>query len=500
MKKYTYIIIGGGIAGGRACGGIRKVDDQGSIALVTEESHRPYQRPPLSKGYLRDEADLERVYLREAGYYSEHEIELIAGVAATAIDADARHVKLADGRTLVYEKLLLATGGQALRLPLPGEDLENVFTLRTIEDAEQIRAAASNGTHALVMGGSFIGAEAAASLAQMGLKITEIFPESRLLELIVPPEVSEHLDALYAEHGIRVLPGVVSEGLEGDGRVERAKLDNGETLDIDLVVMGVGIRLNTKLAQETGLDVREEDDAIRVDETLRTSDPHIYAAGDLAAWPDATFDERLRVEHWDVARRQGMRAGRNMAGENEPYTALPYFFSDLFDLSFEVWGNLAHWDRAVLRGSLASGSFAYFYFDQDRLTGVLAVGRPDAERMPMQSLVKARPTYDRVADAVQDESVDLAEIAGAEPTSGAGQGEETAELSFAEDIAPLFREMDIDKMKEISDFDLSDYDDVRERAEGIYASLADGSMPCDGPWPDERIAKFRRWIDQGMKA
>ena len=279
---------------------------------------------------------MERIYLREAGHYSEHNIELIAGVAATAIDADARHVKLADGRTLAYEKLLLATGGQALRLPLPGEDLENVFTLRTIEDSEQIRAAASNGKRALVMGGSFIGAEAAASLAQMGREITEIFPESRLLELIVPPEVSEHLDAMYAEHGIRVLPGVVSEGLEGDGR----------------------------------------------------------------------------VEHWDVARRQGMRAGRNMAGESEPYTALPYFFSDLFDLSFEVWGNLAHWDRAVLRGSLASGSFAYFYFNQDHLTGVLAVGRPDAERIPMQSLIKAQPTYDEVAGTVQDESIDLAEIAG----------------------------------------------------------------------------------------
>ncbi len=492
----AYVVVGGGMAGGRACEGIRKVDGEGSIVLVTQEAHRPYERPPLSKKYLRNEVGLERVYLQDAAYYEEHDVELIQGVAAVALDTEERRIELDDGRILGYEKLLLATGGQALRLPLPGSDLKNVFTLRTIEDAEGIRRAAGDGKRALVMGGSFIGAEVTASLTQMGLEVTEIFPESRLLELIVSPEVSEHLNALYERHGARVLPGVVSEGLEGDGRVERATLDNGETLDVDLVVMGVGIELNTTLAREAGLDVREEDGAILVDEMLRTSDLHVYAAGDIAAWPDATFDQRLRVEHWDVARRQGLRAGRNMAGEEEPYTALPYFFSDLFDLSFEVWGNLSNWDRTVLRGSLEEGSFAYYYFDRDRLTGVLAVGRPDAERVPMQSLVEARPSYGEMADDLRDEDVDLADLAGEGPAEGTEGG---AELSFAEDIAPLFREKDVEEMRDISGFDLSDVEDVREWAQGIYAQLSDGSMPCDGPWPEERLATFKRWMDQGMK-
>jgi len=497
METYKYVIIGGGIAGGRACEGIRKVDGEGRIVLVAQEPHRPYQRPPLSKKYLRDEVSLERVYLQDAGYYDEHQIDLIQGVAATALDAGAREIALDDGRVLKYEKLLLATGGQALRLPLPGSDLDNVFTLRTIEDSQHIRQAAGDAKRALVMGGSFIGAEATASLSQMGLAVVEIFPESRLLELIVPPELSERLAALYEKHGVRVLPGVVSDKLEGDGRVERAALDNGETLDVDLVVMGVGIRLNTDLARKAGLDVREEDGAILVDETLRTSDPRVYAAGDVAAWPDATFEQRLRVEHWDVARRQGLRAGRNMAGDEAPYEALPYFFSDLFDLSFEVWGNLSSWERAVLRGSLEEGSFAYYYFEADRLTGVLAVDRPDAERAPMQSLVQARPAYDEVADSLQDEDLDLGTLTGQESSE---KGKAGSELSFAQDVAPLFRDKDVDEMKGIAGFDLSDYDDVRERAEGIYARLSDGSMPCDGPWSEERVAKFKRWMDGGMKA
>jgi 3-phenylpropionate/trans-cinnamate dioxygenase ferredoxin reductase subunit len=496
MQSYKYVIVGGGLAGGRACQGIRKVDAEGSISLVTDEVHRPYERPPLSKGYLRGETGLNRVYLQDSGYYLQEDVYFFLGVGAQTIDTDARQIELEDGRVLSYEKLLLATGGRAFRLPLPGSDLENVFTLRTIEDSDQIQAVAEEGKRALVLGGSFIGAEVTASLTQMGVEVVEIFPESRLLERIVPPEVSEHLQTMFEEHGARVLPGVVADRLTGDGQVERAELDNGETLDVDFVVMGVGIRLNTDLARDAGLDVQDEDGAVLVDEMLRTSDPHIYAAGDIAAWPDPTFGERLRVEHWDVARRQGLRAGRNMAGEEKPYTALPYFFSDLFDLSFEVWGNLSSWDRTVLRGSLEGGSFAYYYFDEDRLTGVLAAGRPGGERTPMRKLVEAQPMVDEVAGDLQNEEIDLSDLTEEDPAAAAEKG---PELSFAEDIAPLFRDKDVNEMKEISGFDLSDYDDVRERAAGIYSQLTDGSMPCDEQWTDEKLSMFKRWMDQGMR-
>jgi NADPH-dependent 2,4-dienoyl-CoA reductase/sulfur reductase-like enzyme len=415
MKTPKYVIIGGGLVGGRACQGIRKVDDlngyaEGSVALVTGEHHVPYQRPPLSKGYLTGRQGLDKVYLKEDAYYAQNAIEVIKGVRATAVHPATRTVALDDGGMLGYDKLLLATGGRAWRLPIPGSDLTGVFTLRTIEDSEAIRQAAQPGRHALVLGGSFIGSEVAASLAQLGLDVTMVFPESRLLERVVPQELGALLHAKYEAHGVQILTGTRPQSLGGNGAVERVVLDNGQTLAVDLAVMGVGIRLNTELARDAGLQMSEQG-AVIVDEFLRTSDPHIYAAGDIAAWPDPTFGKRLRVEHWDVAWRQGMRAGRNMAGESKPYTTLPYFFSDLFDLSFEVWGDLTAWDRTVLRGTLKEGSFAFYYFYQGQMVGVLAVDRPDEERKPMEALVKARPAYDSVAARLSDKDVDLDTVA-----------------------------------------------------------------------------------------
>jgi 3-phenylpropionate/trans-cinnamate dioxygenase ferredoxin reductase subunit len=413
MQSYRYVIIGGGLAGQRAGDGIRKMDAEGTVALITEEPHMPYERPPLSKGYLTGKKGLDRVYLKEDDYYAQNGIEVIKGVRANRTDPAARTVTLDDGRVLGYEKLLLATGGRAWRLPIPGNDLPGVFTLRTIEDSDGIRQAAEPGKQALVLGGSFIGSEVASSLAQLGLGVTMVFPEGRLLELIVPEELSALLHAKYGANGVRILSGTKPQRLEGDGRVRQAVLDSGETLAVDLVVMGVGIRLNTELARDAGLELLElgERDAVIVDETLRTSDPNIYAAGDIAAWPDPTFGKRLRVEHWDVARRQGLRAGRNMAGEEKPYTSLPYFFSDLFDFSFEVWGDLTAWDRTVTRGTLESGIFALYYFDRGKMVGVLAVGQPDEERKPMQALVKARPAYEDVATRLVDEGEDLGTLA-----------------------------------------------------------------------------------------
>ncbi len=496
MEKYRYVIIGGGIAGGRTAEGIRKVDKNGSIVLVTDEQHRPYERPPLSKKYLREEVEKEKVFLQGMNFYQENNVEILDGRAVIKIDRSHNLVILDNDTRLEYESLMLATGGRANRLPLPGNELENVFTLRTIEDANAIRSAAGNGKTALVMGGSFIGAEVAASLSQMGTEVIEIFPESRLLELIAPEEFSQHVHKLFDINNIRVLPGTVAEILEEKGQSIVAKLDNGETEEIDFVVMGVGIQLNTDLAKDAGLEIRDGDGAILVDEYLRTSDPNIYAAGDIAAWPDTTFEHRLRVEHWDVARRQGLRGGRNMAGDVEPYTALPYFFSDLFDLSFEVWGDLSKWDQTVRRGTLDSGSFAYFYFVDDKLTGVFAIDRPDDERIPMQTLIKERASFGDIAEQVADEQVHLDDLIETEVESDVAP---TGEISFNQDIRPLFREKDIEEMKDIAGFDLSNYDDAREWADGIYSTLADGSMPCDGPWPDEDIAKFKKWMETDFK-
>ena len=406
MKPFTYVIVGGGLAGGRATQGIRSVDTSGSIALIAGEPHPPHERPPLSKGYLTGRQGLDKVYWKDDAFYAENEIQVLKGVRATMIDPGAHTVTLEDGQILRYDKLLLATGGHAWRLPIPGSDLPSVFTLRTIADSDAIREVAQSAQRALVVGGSFIGSEAAASLAQLGLQVTMVFPESRLLSRVVPEELSIFLHDKYAAHGVQFLTGTKPDRLEGHGAVERAILDDGQALNVGLVVMGVGIRLNTELARQAGLTIWERN-AVLVDELLRTSDPDIYAAGDIAAWPDPTFGQRMRVEHWDVAYRQGMRAGRNMAGEGKPYTTLPYFFSDLFDFSFEVWGDLTAWDQTVRRGAIARGSFALYYFHQGRMVGVLAVDRPDEERKPMTALVKARPMYSDVGAKLSDEATDL---------------------------------------------------------------------------------------------
>jgi NADPH-dependent 2,4-dienoyl-CoA reductase/sulfur reductase-like enzyme len=218
--------------------------------------------------------------------------------------------------------------------------------------------------------------------------------------------LSAFLADKYGDHGVRILTGTKPVRLLGDGVVEQVELDNGEMVRAELVVMGVGIDLNAELAESAGLELDQEG-AVIVNETLQTSDPDIYAAGDIAAWPSSAFGKRLRVEHWDVARGQGLRAGRNMAGETKQYTALPYFFSDLFDLSFEVWGDLASWDQTVLRGTLQEKSFAFFYFKDGQMVGVLAVDRPDEERKPMQHLVRARVRFESVAAALSEAAVEL---------------------------------------------------------------------------------------------
>ena len=406
-----YVIVGGGLTGGRACQGIRAIDAEGAIALVTAEEHLPYERPPLSKGYLTGKEGLDHVYFKPEAYYAENHVEVIQGETVVRVDPAAHGIFLESGQTIGYGKLLLATGGRAWRLPIAGGELPGVYTLRTIGDSEAIRQAAHPGVAALVLGGSFIGSEVAASLSQLGAEVTMVFPESRLLERVATEELSSYLHAKYVDHGVQILPGRRPERLEGSGTVERAVLDSGPTLDASLVVMGVGIRLNSELARDAGLQIGDRG-AVVVDEFLRTSDPDIYAAGDIAAWPDPSFGKRLRVEHWDVARRQGLRAGRNMAGEGKPYTTMPYFFSDLYDLSFEVWGDLTAWDQTVRRGSIESGSFALYYFDRGKLTGVLAAGRPDGERKPMQELVRARLDYNAVGSQLGDEGSDLGALLG----------------------------------------------------------------------------------------
>ncbi len=411
MSDYDYVIIGGGLASARACEGIRELDASGSIALVTAEPRLPYHRPPLSKAYLRGERPLARLYVQQESFYREHRITVLAGTEAARITRRSRRVSLASGESIGYGELLLATGGRAWRLPLSGADLPGVFTLRTVDDCDAIRAAVSGARQVVVIGGSFIGCEVAASLTQMGVPVTMCFLEEYPLQALVPPELGQLIRSMLEERGARVIAATRPERIMGDGRAERVQLENGMLLDADVVIMGVGIRLNTQLAREAELELTEMSGVV-VDEHLRTSDPHIWAAGDIAAWPDPHSGQRIRVEHWDVAYNQGHRAGRNMAGADEPYRILPYFFSDILDLSFEAWGTLARSERILVRGSVAERSVSYWYVHEGRVLGVLAIGRPEPEREAMQALVARGPLAAEVEVVLMDTGVDLASLAG----------------------------------------------------------------------------------------
>jgi len=413
MEVYKYVIVGGGLAADSACAGIRQVDPSGAVALIAAEPHLPYQRSLLSKEYLSGREGLDRVFLRDAAHYEQSGVEVLAGARAEHVDPLACILSLDDGHEIGYDRLLLATGSRARHLAFPGNDLGSVFTLRTIEDADRIRAAttASAAGRALVLGGSFIASEVAATLAQMGLSVTLAFPESRLLERVVPEPRRQMIETVHASQGVQIDAKTVVERLEGEDSVQRAVLSNRQALGVDLVVMGAGILLNTELALDAGLPL-DESRAVLVDEYLRTEDPSIYAAGDIASWSDARYDKRLRVEHWDVARAQGLRAGRNMAGDLAPYTTVPYFFLEAFDLSFEAWGDISEWDRVLLRGSLEQRSFAFYYFRQGKAVGVISSGRPGTERAPMENVIARCLDYDDVASVLRDGATDLEVFAG----------------------------------------------------------------------------------------
>jgi 3-phenylpropionate/trans-cinnamate dioxygenase ferredoxin reductase subunit len=407
MVDFKYVIVGGGLAAARACEGIRELDSEGSIAVLAAEGHLPYVRPPLSKAYLRGKRPRAKLFAHDEVWYRDRNVTVMMGAEATRITRRSRRVTVADGDSVGYEELLLATGGRAWRLPLSGADLPGVCTLRTMDDCDAIRAAARKSTQVLVVGGSFIGCEVTASFTQMGVPVTMCFMEEYPLQAVVPPELGRLVQSLLETGGARVIPATRPERIEGSGRAERVQLEHGHLVETDLVIMGVGIRLNTQLARDAELDLTELSGVV-VDEHLRTSDPHIYAAGDIAAWPDPISGQRARVEHWDVARTQGLCAGRNMAGAGEVYRILPYFFSDILDLSFEAWGSLAKADRILVRGSLANRSGAYWYVRGGRLAGVLAIGRPEVERDAMQSLVTLGPAAEALEGALMDTSVDLA--------------------------------------------------------------------------------------------
>jgi len=362
------VIVGGGAAGNAAVEALRLEGYSGSLTLVSADAELPYDRPNLSKDYLAGNAPEEWIPLRGRAFYEEQRVDLRLGVPAEALDRERRHVVLADGKELGYDALLLATGADPARLPIPGADRPHVKTLRTLGDSRGLVEAAGRAKKAVVLGASFIGLEAAASLRARGLAVEVVAPEAVPLERVMGQEVGAFVRRVHEGHGVAFHLGRTPREI---GPTD-VTLDDGSTLRADLVVMGVGVRPSTTLAESAGLAV---DRGILVDGHLKTSDPAVFAAGDAARYPDARTGERIRIEHWVVAQRQGRTAARNMLGRSEQFDAVPFFWSAHYDVTISYVGHAEAWDSVEIDGSLDARNARVSYRKDGRTLAVATVGR-----------------------------------------------------------------------------------------------------------------------------
>ena len=394
--RQTFVIVGASLAGAKAAETLRDEGFDGRIVLIGAETERPYERPPLSKDYLRGESGREKVYVHDEAFYAEHEIELRLGRTAVGLDTSIGEVGLDDGRRLRYDRLLLTTGAEPRRLSIPGEALDGVLYLRSVEDSDALRERLERGGSVVVVGAGWIGAEVAASARQRGLDVTVIEPLTVPLERVLGAEVGAIYRDIHTDHGVRMLLSSGVAAFEGDDAVERVRTSDGRTLDCDFVVVGVGVKPRSALAAEGSLYV---DDGILVDEYLQTSMHTVFAAGDVAMTHYPFYGRRIRLEHWANALHQGPVAARNMLGRSERYDRVPYFFSDQYDVGMEYAGYAPTWERVVLRGDPASREFIAFWLSGDRVLAGMNVNVWDVSDN-IQRLIRERVSVDdrRLAD------------------------------------------------------------------------------------------------------
>jgi NADPH-dependent 2,4-dienoyl-CoA reductase/sulfur reductase-like enzyme len=385
---YSYIIIGGGLAGAAAVEGIRQHDGSGSILLISAEQEPPYDRPPLSKQLWTGGKRVEEIFLHPQSFYTQHGVELKLQTEVAEVDVRQLIVRDRTGNNFSYNNLLLATGGTPRRLTIPGGNLEGLSYYRTLRDYQEVRAAVVQGKSAVVIGGGFIGSEMAASLSINGLAVTMIFPEEWLVARVFPESLGRALTDYYRSKGIVVLAKDVPTSIEQSSNGYVVHTRAGQHVHGDLVVVGIGITPNSSLAQTAGL---KTGNGIVVDEFLRTSDRHVFAAGDVAFFPEQVLGPR-RIEHWDNAVSQGKHAGRNMAGANEPFTEMPYFFSDLLEFGYEAVGEVdSHLETFTDWQEPNKTGVVYYLDESSRVRGVMMCnvwGKVDAAR---ELIRKAQP-------------------------------------------------------------------------------------------------------------
>lgn len=402
------VIVGGGLAGAKAAEALRDGGFDGDLTIVGAEAERPYERPPLSKEVLRGEKDRESARVHEEGFYEARDIALRLGDAAAALDVTARTVTLGGGDVLAWDRLLLATGAEPRRLPVPGGDLPGVLTLRTLADSDRLREVARSGGRLVVIGAGWIGCEAAASARELGAEVTVVEMADVPLAAVMGPTIGGLYADLHREHGVELLTGARLEAVEGDGRAERIRLAGGRTIDCAAVLAGVGVAPRTALAESADLQV---DNGILVDATLETSAPGVFAAGDVANALHPFYDgRRVRVEHWANALNQGPCAGRNMLGAGEPYDRLPYFFSDQYDAGMEYSGLASADDEVVIRGDLAGRELIAFWVSEGRVLAGMNLNVWDVNDQ-VQALIRSRAVVDSAKLADPDVPLDAEAVA-----------------------------------------------------------------------------------------
>jgi 3-phenylpropionate/trans-cinnamate dioxygenase ferredoxin reductase subunit len=365
---YTYVIVGGGLAGASAAQEIRERDKNGSMLMIGNEKHLPYDRPPLSKKLWFGQKKVEEIFVHDQKFYDQNRIRLLLGSKVVSVDATHKMINDDQGKRLQYEKLLLATGGIPKALPIPGGNLEGICYYRYLDDYLRMRSEAKEGKTALVVGGGFIGSEIAAALNINKVDVTMIFPEPYLVQRVFPDYLGQALQKHYIQKGVKILNRDKPVSFTRKAGRFLTLTNSGKQIESDILILGVGILPMVELAEQAGLQINN---GIMVNEFLQTSHPDIYAAGDNAFFPYQALGQKMRIEHWDNALNQGKWAGRNMAGERDPFDYLPYFFSDLFEFGYEAVGEIDSQLQTFADWQKENDSGVIYYLKDKKVKGTM---------------------------------------------------------------------------------------------------------------------------------
>jgi NADPH-dependent 2,4-dienoyl-CoA reductase/sulfur reductase-like enzyme len=388
MNTSKYLILGGGMVAGYAA---KQLVEDGlkphQLTIVSADSSIPYERPPLSKGFLAGKDTEASIFINADDFYRAHDIEVRLNCAIDSVDPTRKTVHLHSGEEIGFEKLIVATGARVRTLDLPGSDLAGVHYLRTLEDSKRIRRDMESAKQAVVIGGGFIGMEVTSVLAQNEVRTTMVLPEDRIWKRFFTPAMSRFFEDYFTARGVRFAKNNKVVKFNGADSVQSALLQTGESAPCDIVVAGIGVTPVIEPLANSGIEVR---DGVVVNEYLETSQRDIYAAGDVASYYDVLFGKHRRAEHWDNAVSQGQHCARILSGERAPFVHVPYFFSDVFDLSYEFWGDSTGAEEIVERGDLSSSSFSVWWLRQGRLVAAFTMNRPDEEREAAPRLIQSK--------------------------------------------------------------------------------------------------------------